>query len=114
MITERVESTVGFQRVNALVLDRLREWFVESGEKALDDVKKQGRGGGQDEAVLLKNVAWVLRELGNFSEARLLPNRTLPIGLKVFGENSVASTTLPIDLAEVLRSLSEYDEALLM
>jgi tetratricopeptide (TPR) repeat protein len=79
--------------------------------QALDAFDRAGKGGGLDRAVVLENIAVMLRAQGRYTESEKLHREALPRIEELAGPDSVVTLRAVSNLAAVYMSCGKLEEA---
>lgn len=82
MIFQAVEQTIGFPRLNELVKDQTRQWFLETGLELVAEHELQGSAASEIFADLCHNLASMMHEFGENDKALEHYNKSLYIKLE--------------------------------
>ncbi|GBG28969.1 Kinesin light chain [Hondaea fermentalgiana] len=112
MIDEAVKSIDGgYSALNAAVLAEIRRWLVLTSHRIVE-ARKTANGSTAEVAVLMYNVAWLLRDQGQYDVALKLHQEVLQIRKKTLGTIHPLTSTTMHNMASVLYSQGQYDVAL--
>jgi tetratricopeptide (TPR) repeat protein len=106
-IMAMVEADVGCQRLNELVLEKMRGWVADAGRGALAVLPAAERA----TSTLIDRVAKLLQDQGKLNEARLLFEERMVGCQAAFGDADPKTLTSINDLADLLQAQGRLDEA---
>jgi tetratricopeptide (TPR) repeat protein len=107
MIMDAVEASVGAQRLNEIVMERLREWVAAAGHTALAALAPAERA----ESALLKQLGMLMEDQGKLDEARTLLEESVAGRRAALGDADPGTLTSISMLGWVLCQQGLYDEA---
>ena len=114
MIFHAIREDGGFAKLNNLVKDQLREWFVETGAEMAEEIISAGGEEAESAAFggFLFNLGSALDDFGEYDRAIEFYERSLKITLAVLGENHPDTATSYNNLGSAYDRKGEYDRAI--
>jgi tetratricopeptide (TPR) repeat protein len=114
-VFQAVDASVGTAVVNSLVLDRLRQWFIDAGMYVLDKSRNHTSNTmARDydyEISLMRSIANLHRNNGSFEVAIKLLEEALECALEKFGKDTLIYAQVQGDLGCALSESGSYKEA---
>ena len=114
MIFHAIREDGGFAKLNNLVKDQLREWFVETGADMADEIIAAGGEEAESAAFggFMFNLGSALDDFGEYDRAIEYYERSLKITLATLGENHPSTAASYNNLGSTYDSKGEYDRAI--
>ena len=99
MIKQAVKETVGFNKLNSLVFERLREWLADTGKMLIESLDEKER----ETSVLLNNVGLLLQDQGKYDETEKYFKEVLEGCRKVLGNDHINTLSSINNMGLLLR-----------
>ena len=106
-IFDAVERTVGFDRINSLVFERLRDWVVDTAADALQNSSNE-----EDRANAQQSLGLLYLNQGRYELSEPYLNESLAAFMEMHGEKHPYTLASMNNLAGLYRNMGRYEEAL--